>query len=66
MLPPHTSHRTQPLDTVYFGPLKKAFNSECDNFLKTLKANGKVSKIITPYDLAGKNKIKYLIMCLLK
>ena len=33
-LPPHTSHRTQPLDVVFFGPLKKAINREIDLHLK--------------------------------
>lgn len=36
-IPPHTSHRLQPLDTSFFGPFKCAFNRECDNFLKTNK-----------------------------
>lgn len=29
-LPPHSSHRLQPLDVVFYGPLKKAYNKECD------------------------------------
>lgn len=34
-LPPHSSHRLQPLDVVFFGPLKKAYNRECDLFMKS-------------------------------
>ena len=29
-LPPHSSHRLQPLDVTFHGPLKTAFNKECD------------------------------------
>lgn len=32
-LPPHTSHRTQPLDKSVFGPLKSYFNSACNSWL---------------------------------
>ncbi|XP_021190041.3 uncharacterized protein LOC110376038 [Helicoverpa armigera] len=31
-LPPHTSHRMQSLDTGFFGPLKKAYATACDNW----------------------------------
>ena len=47
-LPPYTSHRMQPLDVTFYGPLKKAYFRECDlcvkshNFVK-----------ITPYEVAG-------------
>jgi hypothetical protein len=27
---PHTSHRLQPLDVSFFGPLKSAYSAECD------------------------------------
>ncbi|XP_063217110.1 uncharacterized protein LOC134527951 [Bacillus rossius redtenbacheri] len=33
-IPPHTSHRLQPLDLTFFGPLKNAYNRECDLFIK--------------------------------
>ncbi|KAJ4430341.1 hypothetical protein ANN_22557 [Periplaneta americana] len=48
-LPPHTPHRLQPLDICFYGPLKSAFNGECELFLKV--NNNQQSKI-TPYDLA--------------
>ncbi|XP_046391537.1 MFS-type transporter clz9-like [Ischnura elegans] len=34
-LPPHTSHRLQPLDVVFYGPLKRAFYKECDFQMKS-------------------------------
>ncbi|XP_072378032.1 uncharacterized protein [Diabrotica undecimpunctata] len=33
-LPPHTSHRVQPLET-FFCSLKSAYNHECDQFMRT-------------------------------
>lgn len=47
-IPPHASHRLQPLDVTFYGSLKAAFNRECDLFMKQ-KPNTK----ITPYDLAA-------------
>ena len=32
-IPPHTSHKLQPLDRTFFGPLKSAYNSECDKWM---------------------------------
>lgn len=32
-LPPHTTHRMQPLDKTVFGPLKTAYNAACDKFM---------------------------------
>lgn len=46
-LPPHTSHRTQPLDVVFFSPLKSAYHNECDLYMKT---NG--FEKISVYDIA--------------
>lgn len=34
-LPPHTSHRLQPLDVSFFGPLKTYYSQACDNFMVT-------------------------------
>ncbi|XP_044733230.1 jerky protein homolog-like [Chrysoperla carnea] len=34
-LPPHTSHRTQPLDLTVFGPLKSALHKECQTYMNT-------------------------------
>ena len=47
-IPPHASHKIQPLDVSFFGPLKRAFNKEYDKFMRasTYKKN-------TPYDIAS-------------
>jgi hypothetical protein len=47
-IPSHTSHRLQPLDVTFFGPLKTAFRRKSDLFIKA-----KGLEKITPYDLAG-------------
>lgn len=31
--PPHTTHRMQPLDVSFFGPLKTAYSNVCNDFL---------------------------------
>ena len=31
--PPHCSHKLQPLDRTVFGPLKRFYNSACDNWM---------------------------------
>lgn len=46
-IPPHTSHKLQPLDVTFYGPLKAALNRECDLYLK----NNPYQKI-TPFDIA--------------
>lgn len=33
-IPPHTSHRLQPLDLSFFSPLKGAYNKECELYLR--------------------------------
>lgn len=33
-LPPHTSHRMQPLEVKFYSPLKTAYHRECDLFMK--------------------------------
>lgn len=47
-LPPHSSHRMQPLDVTFFGPLKGAYHKECDLFIKSHNLQK-----ITPYEIAG-------------
>lgn len=34
-LPPHTSHKLQPLDVCFFGPLKTAYHQVCDQYMKS-------------------------------
>lgn len=45
-LPPHTSHRMQPLDVTFFGPLKTAYNKECDLYMAS-----NVGRRITQYEV---------------
>lgn len=47
-IPPHSSHRTQPLDVSFYGPLKAAYRNECNRHMKT-----HLMSKITPYDVAG-------------
>lgn len=47
-IPPHTSHRLQPLDLSFYGPLKKAFNIQCDRFLRANRFQK-----ISVYDIAS-------------
>lgn len=35
VIPPHTSHVTQPLDVGCFGPLKKVYYKECQSFMRS-------------------------------
>lgn len=56
-IPPHTSHRLQPLDISFFGPLKNEINKESDRFMRL-----NVQKKITPYDIAGIFKNAYIVV----
>lgn len=47
-IPPHGSHRIQPLDVSFYSPLKRAYNKECNLFIKSRNLVK-----ITPYDIAG-------------
>ncbi|XP_049955074.1 uncharacterized protein LOC126471049 [Schistocerca serialis cubense] len=46
-IPPHTSHKPQPLDVPFFSSLKSAFCHECDVYMKS-----QVYQKITPCELA--------------
>ncbi|XP_049961752.1 uncharacterized protein LOC126481835 [Schistocerca serialis cubense] len=46
-IPPHTSHKLQPLDVTFFSSLKLVFSRECDMYMKS-----QVYHKITPYELA--------------
>ena len=52
--PPHTTHALQPLDCVFFGPLKKFYNQACEAFM--LHNPG---KRISDYDIASLFKTAY-------
>lgn len=58
-LPPHTSHRLQPLDISFFGPLKNAYSRHCNIFMKNkLKSDGREFKL-THYDIAEVFNLAY-------
>lgn len=60
-LPPHTSHRLQPLDLTFFSPLKSSFYRECSLFLKTKSISpNEANRKITQYELAGLFNRAYL------
>lgn len=46
--PPHTSHKLQPLDRTVFGPFKRAYNNECDNWMRS-----NPGKRMTIYNIPG-------------
>ena len=42
-LPPHTTHKMQPLDRAVYGPLKVNYNCECDKWM-TMHAGQRISQ----------------------
>lgn len=46
-LPPHTSHRLQPLDRSVYGPMKRCYNKACDDWLRS-----RPGRQITIYEIA--------------
>lgn len=53
-LPPHTSHRLQPLDVTLFSSLKVAYNKECDLYMSLHPGQR-----ITQYEIAQLFKLAY-------
>jgi len=53
--PPHTTHVLQPLDRVFYGPLKTFYNKACESFMLH-----NPSKRITDYDIAGLFNTAYM------
>lgn len=49
-LPPHTSHKLQPLDVGVFGPIKRFYDTACDNWMRM---PGHIGKPISMYDIPG-------------
>lgn len=47
-LPPHGSHRIQPMDVSIYGPFKTAYKAECNYFMKS-----HLGRKITPNDIAS-------------
>lgn len=58
-IPPHTSHKLQPLDLTLFGPLKNAYSKQCNLFLKRKIMDGEKENKLTPYDIAEVFKLAY-------
>lgn len=50
--PPHTSHKLQPLDRTVFGPLKKYYNTACNEWL--LSHPGKMLSLYDVAECVGK------------
>lgn len=46
--PPHCTHKLQPMDRTVFGPVKKAVNTACDNWMRS-----NPGKVMTIYDIPG-------------
>ena len=55
VLPPHSSHLTQPLDVAVFGPFKAIYNSECQAYMKKFPGAN-----ITSYQIAELTNKPYL------
>ncbi|XP_072392290.1 uncharacterized protein [Diabrotica undecimpunctata] len=53
-LPPHSSHRTQPLDRNFFRPLKAYYDDLCDNW-----TTSNPGQVVTEYHVAGLFKQAY-------
>lgn len=47
-LPPHSSHRMQPLDRCFFSPLKKFYSNECEKWL-----TNHPGRVITVFQIAS-------------
>lgn len=58
-IPPHTSHRLQPLDVTFFAALKNAYSRHCNSFLKSKIRNSEYENKISPYDVAEVFKLAY-------
>lgn len=46
--PPHCTHKLQPMDRTVFGPVKKAVNTACDNWMRS-----NPGKVMSIYDIPG-------------
>lgn len=54
--PPHCTHKLQPMDRAIFGPVKKAVNTSCDNWMRS-----NPGKVMTIYDIPGIVKTSFEI-----
>ena len=44
ILPPHSTHRLQPLDVAIFSPLTTAYSGQIDNFIQSSRGFGRITK----------------------
>ncbi|XP_030752254.1 uncharacterized protein LOC115879492 [Sitophilus oryzae] len=58
-IPPHTSHKWQPLDLTFFAPLKNAYSRQCNLFLKSKISDEQKENKLTPYDVAEIFRLAY-------
>ncbi|XP_030767529.1 uncharacterized protein LOC115891239 [Sitophilus oryzae] len=58
-IPPHTSHKLQPLDLTFFAPLKNAYSRQCNLFLKSKISDEQKENKLTPYDVAEIFRLAY-------
>lgn len=58
-IPPHTSHRLQPLDLTFFAALKSAYSRQCNLFLKRKITCPEKENKLTPYDISEIFKLAY-------
>lgn len=52
--PPHCTHKLQPMDRAIFGPLKKAINTACDNWMRS-----NAGKVMSIYDIPSITKTAF-------
>lgn len=50
--PPHCTHKMQPLDVTFFGPLKRFYKEEADKWMTS-----HISQRISDYDVAGNYRL---------
>ena len=48
-LPPHTTHRLQPLDVGVFGPLQKRWEERCDEIVSLTNASIQIQDVVREY-----------------
>ena len=53
-IPPHTSHRMQPLDVAVYGPFTRFYNTELDGWMKS-----NADKTFAIYDIPGIYDLHY-------
>ena len=56
-MPPHSSHLLQPLDVACFGPLKRAYSLEVDNWARYSKTQIKKEFFLTGFQVAYSKSI---------